>query len=194
MQCFWSRGYEATSIKDLAEHTGIAVASLYNAFGDKRGLFHRAFDDYVENGIGERISRLRRQPPRQAIEAFFREIVSRSLDDDQRKGCMLVNSALELAPHDVEFHQRIALALDRIEAFFLGCLRRGQRDGSIARAIPPRTLARHLMAVLLGVRVLARVRPDRATLEGAVGPALAWLEPLPLPGRAGLPRPRRRGA
>ena len=105
---------------------------------------------------------------------------------------MLVNSALELAPHDIEFHERIASALDRIEAFFLGCLRRGQRDGSIGRAIPARTFARHLMAVLMGVRVLARARPGRAMLEGAIHPALAWLDPQGLPGHATSGRPHKR--
>jgi TetR/AcrR family transcriptional repressor of nem operon len=38
IQCFWSRGYEATSVKDLIGKTGITAASLYNAFGDKRTL------------------------------------------------------------------------------------------------------------------------------------------------------------
>ena len=36
IQCFWSQGYEATSVRDLAEKMGITGASLYNTFGDKR--------------------------------------------------------------------------------------------------------------------------------------------------------------
>ena len=32
------------------------------------------------------------------------------------------------------------------------------------------------MAVLMGVRVLARVRPEKALLEGAIKPALALLD------------------
>src|SRR5262245_24509956 len=97
IQCFWSRGYEATSVKDLIGKTGITAASLYNAFGDKRTLFRSALDHYVEDGIGERIRRCEIRPPREAIGAFFEEILSRSLSDRERKGCMLVNSALELA-------------------------------------------------------------------------------------------------
>lgn len=175
-RCFWSRGYEATSIKDLIEETGITAASLYNAFGDKRALFRMALDHYVDSGIGERIRRFESLPPREAIRAFLEEIVSRSLNDRERKGCMVVNSALELAPHDVEFHQIIAAVLDRIEAFFLRCIRAGQADGTITRSIAARNLAHHLMAVLMGVRVLARVRAEKALLEGALRPALALLE------------------
>ena len=49
--CFWNRGYEATSVKDLVERTGITAASLYNAFGDKRAIYERALDRYVEGSV-----------------------------------------------------------------------------------------------------------------------------------------------
>jgi TetR/AcrR family transcriptional regulator, transcriptional repressor for nem operon len=32
---FWKSGYEATSMRDLADHTGMTTTSLYNALGDK---------------------------------------------------------------------------------------------------------------------------------------------------------------
>jgi TetR/AcrR family transcriptional repressor of nem operon len=54
VQCFWMHGYEATSVRDLAERMEITGASLYNAFGDKRSLFRRALDHYLEHGFGER--------------------------------------------------------------------------------------------------------------------------------------------
>jgi TetR/AcrR family transcriptional repressor of nem operon len=175
---FWSQGYEATSIKDLVEETGIAAASLYNAFGDKRALFRMALDHYVESGIGERIRRLESLPPREAIGAFFQDVLNRSLSDSDRKGCMVVNSALELAPHDTEFREIIAGVLDRIEVFFLKCIKAGQAGGTITLSVSARSLAHHLLAVLMGVRVLARVRPDKTLLEGAITPALSLLEPI----------------
>jgi TetR/AcrR family transcriptional regulator, transcriptional repressor for nem operon len=176
IQCFWSRGYEATSVKDLVAKTGITAASLYNAFGDKRALFRAALDHYVEGSVGERIRRCEMLPPRDAIAAFFADIVERSLSDRDRKGCMLVNSALEVAPHDAEFQELIAGVLGRIERFFLKCIKAGQADGTIARSAPARHLAQHLLAVLMGVRVLARAKPERSLLEGAIRPALASLD------------------
>jgi TetR/AcrR family transcriptional repressor of nem operon len=176
VECFWSRGYEATSVRDLIETTGLTGASLYNAFGGKRALFRAALDRYVERSIGERIKRCEALPPREAIAAFFEEILRRSLNDRQRKGCMLVNSALEVAPHDVEFRKIIAAVLGRIEAFFLGRIEAGQVQGTITCSVPAQNVAHHLLGVLMGVRVLARVRADRALLEGVVAPALALLD------------------
>lgn len=177
MQCFWSRGYEATSVRDLTGRTGLTAASLYNAFGDKRALFQRAFDRYVEASVADRIRRCTAMAPRAAIAAFFADIVSRSLDDRERKGCLLVNSALEIAPHDAAFRPVIAAVLTRIETFFVDRVRAGQADGTITHTLPAEDLARHLLGTLMGVRVLARVRPEQALLDGVVSPALALLAP-----------------
>jgi len=186
MQCFWSQGYEATSVKDLTCKTGVTAASLYNAYGDKRGLFHSALDRYVA-GIMDRIRRADALPPREAIGYFFDEILRRSLNDREHKGCMLVNSALELAPHDAEFRAMIADAMQRIEAFFLRHIREGQSSGVITTAIAAPQLAQHLLSVVMGVRVLARARPERTLLEGIVTSALTMLQsPVPIEDDPGI--------
>jgi TetR/AcrR family transcriptional repressor of nem operon len=147
MRCFWSRGYEAASIQDLVGETEITAASLCNASGNKRSFFRTALNRYVEEGVGGRISRCEALSPHQAICAFFDEILTRSLNDHERKGCMLVNSALEMAPHDAEFRKLIAGVLDRIESFFLRCVVSGQADGTITRSKPAKTPAAHLLGV-----------------------------------------------
>ena len=176
MQCFWARGYESTSVKDLIERTGLTAASLYNAYGDKRTMFRTALDHYIESSIGARIRRCEALPPRDALRSFFDDILRRSLSDRDHKGCMVVNSALEVASHDQEFCGSIVDALRRIESFFLDCIERGQADGTITASPPPAGLAQHLLGVLMGVRVLARVRPERSLLEGVIGTALASLD------------------
>jgi TetR/AcrR family transcriptional repressor of nem operon len=185
VDCFWAQGYEATSIRDLADRMGLTGASLYNAFGDKRGLYRRALDHYIDASFADRVRRLEGQlPPRQAIAAFFAEIIQRSLDDHQRKGCMLVNSALELAPHDAEFRDIVTGVLEQIEAFFRRCVRAGQRDGTITTSQPAADMARLLLGVHIGLRVLARIRPERLLLEGMVRPALSLLDPHGVAGKA----------
>src|SRR5260370_25672714 len=174
---FWLHGYEATSVRDLADEMGIDWASLYNAFGDKRTLFQRSLNRYLDQTFRERIRRLEHSlPPRDAIVAFLQEIIKRSLNDKQRRGCLLVNSALESAPHDEELRQVVATFLSEVESFFLRCVTSGQRDETIPKAQSPKDLARLLLNALLGIPVLARVRPDRKLLEGLVRPVCALLD------------------
>jgi TetR/AcrR family transcriptional regulator, transcriptional repressor for nem operon len=176
MHCFWARGYESTSVRDLAEQMGITGASLYNAFGDKRSLYQRALDHYLEQGVHERVARLGPLPPYLAIRGFFGEIIERSVTDKQRRGCMLVNSALEVAPHDPEFRKIVTKELLFIEAFFHRCVAAGQQDGTITTRQPADALAKLLLSVLLGIRVLARTRPQREVLEGVAQGVLGLLQ------------------
>jgi TetR/AcrR family transcriptional repressor of nem operon len=187
--CFWTQGYEATSVKDLVERTGIAAASLYNAFGDKRAIYRKALDHYVEGSVAERIRRCADLAPRQAIQALFDEIVMRSLEDPDHKGCMLVNAALAVAPDDPGFREIVSEIFKRIEAFFVKNISSGQADGTITSALSAQFLAQHLLAVLMGIRVLARVRPEPALLHGAVGGALALLRPESAPAQGLAAKP-----
>src|SRR6266446_1339405 len=160
MDCFWQDGYEATSVRDLAARMGITGTSLYNAFGDKRSLFRQALQRYADRSTRERITRLEATlPPKQAVRAFLNEIVERSLDDRDRRGCLLVNSALEIAPHDPEVAAEVAARLGEIEAFFYRAITAAQADGSVPPDGDPADLARLLLGVTLGVRVLARPNP-----------------------------------
>jgi TetR/AcrR family transcriptional repressor of nem operon len=174
MERFWKHGYVATSVRDLGDAMGLGAASLYNAFGDKRALFARCLDRYLDANMRARIVRFETAlPPRQAIEAFLADIVERSLRD--RLGCMLVNSALEIAPHDAAIAKVVAARLGELEAFFRRCVMAGQRDGSINADRDASDMARLLLTTMIGLRVLARGRPDRAVLEGAVRQILVLL-------------------
>src|SRR5271156_753757 len=129
--CFWRRGYSATSMRDLEDEMGIGSASLYNVFRDKRTLFLRALDRYLDSTMRERIARLERtMPPKEAVKAFIGEIVERSLNDPERRGCMLVNSAAEIAPHDVEFGREIALRLEELQGFFRRMIAKARAEGA----------------------------------------------------------------
>ena len=190
MQCFWARGYEATSMRDLAERMGITGASLYNAFGDKRRLFRRGLEHYLDRGVRECIARLRALPPRDAIAAYFDEVIARTLADHEQRGCMLVNCTLELGAHTPALRHAVAAELGEIEGFFHDRIEAGQADGTIARGRPAVELARHLLAVVLGLNVLTRARPDRGLLEDVVRPALALLDIPPSAGRDAVSHPK----
>src|SRR5271157_398552 len=178
IDCFWQRGYEATSVRDLADKMGISAPSLYNTYGDKHALFVQALEHYLDHSARALIKRLENSlPPKQAIRRFIEEIIiERSVNDRERRGCFLINSALEVAPHDRELGAFIADRLAEIEAFFYRSIKAAQAEGAVPRNRAAKDLARLLLGVLLGIRVLARSKPERALLEGVARPALALLD------------------
>src|SRR5438477_12528580 len=130
--CFWSRGYEATSVRDLAASMGLSAPSLYNAYGDKHALFVQALEHYLDHATRARIRRFEESlAPKEAVRRFIEEIIDRSVDDRERRGCFLINSALEIAPHDAKLGALIADRLGEIERFFHRSIRRAQSEGQV---------------------------------------------------------------
>ena len=189
VDCFWQHGYEATSVRDLADRMGIGGTSLYNAYGDKRALFISALARYAERSMRERIARVEKSSrPKEAIRAFLAEIIDRSLADPDRKGCLLVNSALDVAPHDAEIGRVIAGCFGELRAFFRRNLEAARAAHQLPRQTDPDELAGHLLGVVLGVRVLARTGANRAQLDAVARPALRLLAMPRRPRRKTSPR------
>ena len=176
VDCFWSRGYGGTSVRDLADSMGIGGASLYNTYGDKRALFVRSLERYANRSMRERIARLEaNRQPKEAILAFLAEIIDRSVTDPDRKGCLLVNSALDVAPHDTEIGKAVGDYLGEIRAFFRRSIEAAHKGGQVPKRIDAESVSAHLLGVVLGIRVLARTGAKRKLLEGVAQPALDLL-------------------
>src|SRR6202023_2269994 len=101
MEVFWSKGYEATSLDDLCEVTGLSRSSLYATFGSKRNLLLRSVDRYVEQRT-PRIAAVLAQPLpiRDAFAALLREFIDQIVAGPGRRGCFLGNCAAELPRGD----------------------------------------------------------------------------------------------
>lgn len=186
-EVFLAKGYEATSTRDLAACTGLTPSSIYAAFGDKRGLFLRALDGYLERNQRDRIAHLEATlSPAEAIAGYFAISVERLLADGQHRGCMLVNAALEATSSDPDMKRLVAEETAVTEGFFRRNVAAAQQTGDIARTHSADDVAKMLLSVVLGLRVLARIRPEPDLLTGAARTALAQvgLSLPPVPGGA----------
>ena len=176
MQAFWARGYEATSIQDLVDCMGLNRGSIYAAFGDKRRLFLRALRHYETYHRRSWLETLQaRHTPRAAILSVFDGAIGAALSDRSRSGCFLVNTAIELSPHDREVADAVATGLRETEGFFRDRILDGQDSGEIPAHIDAVGTARTLLGLLTGLRVLARSRPERPLLEALADQAAALL-------------------
>jgi TetR/AcrR family transcriptional repressor of nem operon len=177
MQAFWARGFEATSIQDLVDCMGLNRGSIYAAFGGKRALFLRTLERYETHHRRAWFDALRRRhTPRTAILSVFEGAISAAFSDHSRSGCFLVNTAIELSPHDEEIARVVAKGLAETEAYFRDLVREGQRLGEIPPRVEPDETARTLLGLLIGLRVLARSRPERPLLEALAHRAAGLLE------------------
>lgn len=175
MEAFWTNGYASTSPAQLAEATGIAKGSLYNAFASKRELFDRCLDLYHRQ-IAELAKGLLEHPgtTRECIGAALRFVVDADLAQPRRRGCLIGNTAVELAGHDAGIAQKIRRMQDESTGWFAARIERGQRDGDIAHDLDPRAYAEYLANTLAGLRVMTMTH-DAPVLYRIVDTALAML-------------------
>ncbi len=168
-ELFWRQGYFATSVADLGETTGLNPGSLYNAFGNKRGVLMAALDYYGRRSIDRARNALQNQDDiEQAIKGFFDLMIDVIVEDEDTKGCFLVNIWLETASHDDEIKAQIQQIFDSVEAQFHDALLDAQKKGKISTTANIPVLSQYMMMTIWGLRVKGRITPERPVLEAMV--------------------------
>lgn len=176
MQAFWTLGYANASPAALAEATGVGKGSLYNAFGSKRELFERALERYDRLGAQFAAELLARPgTTRECLRAFLYDSVDSDLAGPIRRGCLAVNTAVELAGHDPQIAAALRRAVKRTIAALEARITQGVRDGDLRAGLDPRATAEYVTSTLAGLRVMARTY-DAATLHRIIDTALAALD------------------
>ena len=154
---FWAKGYEAASMADLVAGMGINKGSLYNAFGSKKELFTRALLQYDRDNRQALLTQLEAlDDPIVAITKLFDALIAESIADTEKKGCLLVNTALELPNHTDDIREIIGTVIADFEAFFKRQIKLGQKRGVIAKNVKANDTAKSLLSLLFGLRVFAR--------------------------------------
>jgi TetR/AcrR family transcriptional repressor of nem operon len=148
MDAFWAKGYEATSMADLCSCTGLHKGSLYQAFGDKHTLFMDALRHYADSEFDETTSVM--SEANTPLENF-RAVVEKIMHDaGGEKGCMMINTMVELAPHDPAVKAALQSFGEKRMQAITGMIAAAQASGEIKVAIEPHKLARQLMMTMAG--------------------------------------------
>jgi TetR/AcrR family transcriptional repressor of nem operon len=177
MRQFWGRGYRETSVDDLVAATGVQPGSLYHAFaGGKHALLMGSLERYSKLVVPEKLGDLERPGASVAeIRAYFDGLVRDLLSEEGRIGCLMVNSAIELAAEDSAVSRVVSGHMERLERNVAVALRNARDRGEIPDSIDPATKAKLLMATGMGLMVVGKTEPGREVLETIVNAAFADL-------------------
>jgi|SRR5690606_8665958 len=175
MELFWAKGYEATSVADLVEHLGIGRGSLYATFGDKHQLYPAALRRYQETQppVVELLSQP--GPVLPAVRALVERYAEEAACDTERRGCMLVNAATERLPADRQVARVVEAGWDTLETALTAALIRARAQGELSPDKDPRALARFLLVVLQGIRVVGKGEASASRVRDAAAQAFAIL-------------------
>jgi len=91
MEIFWKKGFDAVSMKELVEYTGLNRRTMYTLFKDKEGLFEDALDNYYTKLMSKQFTLLKNNPGKKGLELFFDFFTF----DENFKGCLFSNTIRE---------------------------------------------------------------------------------------------------
>lgn len=174
MEVFWRKGYRGTTPQDLLDVLGIGKGSFYHAFGSKRELFSRVLDRYrdqqavlVDEVLAQSV------PVKERIATALELMIDMNFADPDRRGCLAVNTAAELAGFDDDATTRVRAMFERTNGTFLDVIRAGQASGEISRDVDAEALAMHLLTTLIGVQLLSKTSQRSDVLKRSIPLALA---------------------
>ncbi len=156
MALFWERGYEASSVEDLEQRTGLSRTSLYNTFGSKRELFSRALARYQQLLTDQMLEPLEQgSGGLDDLHAFFGRLAAQLKSRSWPAGCLMVNSMTEFGGGDADVVRRAGEYVRRVRRAIGAALERSAASGEIP-GDGIQTRADLLLALVMGIMVAAR--------------------------------------
>jgi TetR/AcrR family transcriptional regulator, transcriptional repressor for nem operon len=173
---FWKTGYAGTTMDAIAAATGLGKGSLYGAFGGKRELFHRVFEDHCTATIGL-ANRELGGDDEQAFERLSGYLLGHAAACAERgqHGCLVAKTTAELTEHDEVVSALSLKAFDGVQLALAADLEACQRNGDLDPAADAQQFAGLLLAVHRGIEALGKAGTDEKTLRSIAETALASL-------------------
>ena len=171
---FWRKGFQGTSLDDITAATGLAKPSLYAAFGDKNALFLKVLDRYHERIIANAERVLNDGPSaRDAIERWLTGFIPFCSGVRGSRGCLSINTAADGASEQKEIRKKVERFNRKLEELLRNRLRADRTQFS--DAFDPDSVAHTIMAIYLGLMVMAKDAPDAARVRATLNQAMKLL-------------------
>ena len=177
MMTFWQKGFDETSYDDLVTATGVSRYGLYTAFGDKKKFFLRALDYYLDQHRGEMLGPLHAKGASlPAIRAHFSRVLDKVDDPERRVGCMLCNTAIELAQFDKSAEDKVHEMFAEIKAAFKRAAKNAIQKGELSGDPSANQVADYLFGLMMGGALLMRSPIERSKIKNFIKTGLAGLK------------------
>lgn len=167
LNCFWQQGYRATSLADLKQASGLASASIYKLYPDKRAIFLAALQQYMDAGLRRVSGREAQLSPEAALRETLEFGALLSTGPEGEKGCFSIAAASELLPGDQEVKDKIDSMFRGIITRLRSIIEKGQQQRVFRSDREAAVMAESIFMMLEGMRVYGKIQPDISMLRQA---------------------------
>ncbi|WP_442798107.1 TetR/AcrR family transcriptional regulator [Pantoea vagans] len=160
LDCFWQNGYQATSMADLMKASGLASASIYKLYPDKRAIYLAALQRYMDEGTLRTKRRTAEMSPEAALREMLEFAAQLSSAPAGERGCFTIAAASELLPGDEEVKAKVSAKFRNIINELECILVRGQQQQVFRRDEEARVIAQTLFMMIEGMRIYGKIEPS----------------------------------
>ena len=156
MLAFMQHGYAKTSMQKLTQVTALHPGSLYAAFGNKKGIFLAAIEQYQADR-NQQFTALfcQHKPVLPSLRQYLDSIVNECISGDAMKVCLLTKSISEVEGQDSQISHVLMTNLNAYENALAEQFERAIKQGEIPVTRSAEHLARFLAMGLFGLRTYA---------------------------------------
>lgn len=172
IKLFHEKGYNATSMQDLVDATGLNRSSIYNSFGSKKELYQESLKTYrtsAQKSIQKVL--IHSNSPKESIRKIFS-----SSPEIRSNGCFLSNCTSEMANQDQEIKSFLLNNFEHMQGLFEELIVKGQLEGSINKDRSAKEYAIYLFTSLQGLRVTGILLSEQRDFESIVDTVLSVLD------------------
>jgi len=165
LNLFWERGYEGVTTAELTRAMGIHSPSLYQAFGDKAGLFRAAIQLYAVEW--ERVvEKIEAVPSFSGVlEVLSSNAIGRFPKGDHPGGCLFLTAQLGLRPERSAMEAIVVGYRKRLLDLVVRRASDAVENGELRSDVDPQSLASFVMAVVQGMAIQGRDGATSSDLE-----------------------------
>ncbi|MCP4137505.1 MAG: TetR/AcrR family transcriptional regulator [bacterium] len=163
-----TQGFANTSMNDLIERTGVKKGNLYFHFKSKDDLgieilkeAKKQYNAYIEQ-------RVKSSTPLGQLFDILEAIKAWHVRKKFRGGCLFGNTALEMSDTNETYTKIISQIftewLDTFEYFLV----KAKEEKEISSSIDTKAMATHILSLIEGSIMLARVSKSKAPIENSI--------------------------
>jgi TetR/AcrR family transcriptional regulator, copper-responsive repressor len=172
---FWQKGFQNTSLDEIAEAVGVKKPSLYAAFGDKEMLFRKVIQRYSSK-LSEPVQALDRYADvREAINAFVELGIAGGCSREHPRGCLLASAFADSTLLPPNLAKEIKALVNQADQAVAKRLKKAVRDGQLPPDFDVKGTAKFLITLMHGIALRIRAGERRADLQSMKKAALRCL-------------------
>lgn len=169
LHLFWRDGYESTSIQNLLDAMDLNRGSLYNAFGDKAGLFREVLDSYIDYQTEIlRSNLIVKDDPVEAIHSFLEDFALHEKAEIRERGCLIFNAVSELSHTRPDLADEAWKKGDFLRKLFVKRLEQAKGRKLVREDKSVGELADYVMTLACGLRTHCKIKTDPAIIRGII--------------------------